>query len=685
MVEGEEQDYESDPEDALLPSAMRRREASDDEDGDRSERGEKLRRDRLVGIGPEGELDDEGAAPEYEDEEEFDGDEYEEYEEEGEEEFEEEGGLVDGGSQEIVASLSPVVLVRETEGDGQKSPGEAVGHDSREAEVLEEEEFEGKKENVPYAVPTVGAFYMHDDRVGQNGRGRQRRLPGGRKLWESKDNQAWVHDRFEELNLQDAGYGEDRRASRGRFRGRGGGRGRGQGVDHGFVKGNRSQVYDDSNYQVHVPKIVRGRGPRRYQPLAKSNKDISEPQHKQYIKYQEPRPNTIGGRQSSDTPSVQPDPSLSIPHKNIFASSLNSASPPFYPSGSSNQDVSLSQKRDGQPGSANKTVPSSTQMVSKTSAPESGSFVRRKANVDSAGHDNLYMNDLICPAVAKTLATSPSSVPSFTPNLGTKSSQTKGQTRGMTVAGLYAPMNSSFNQVARASPPNQTPIAQQRMLPSVGLPSRLSTQLMGQRPVIATATSSPPEAPSRNSSEIGEGESPPGSSKSRNPLDGKEKTSNAVTGMGSFLYNSSQVLGATGAMGLTHVDQGFAATPAYLPVMQFGGQHPGGIPAVGMALPGYVAQQQLGFGNSEMTWLPVLAGAAGALGASYCSPYIALDNSYYARSSGQTSSSISSKETSINKSADSSKSPQIPETVNDEFGQRQNKPRSRYSEMNFGQ
>ena len=39
-------------------------------------------------------------------------------------------------------------------------------------------------------------------------------------------------------------------------------------------------------------------------------------------------------------------------------------------------------------------------------------------------------------------------------------------------------------------------------------------------------------------------------------------------------------------------------------VMQFGGQHPGGIgvPAVGMAFPGYVAQSQLGMGNSEMTW-----------------------------------------------------------------------------------
>lgn len=38
-------------------------------------------------------------------------------------------------------------------------------------------------------------------------------------------------------------------------------------------------------------------------------------------------------------------------------------------------------------------------------------------------------------------------------------------------------------------------------------------------------------------------------------------------------------------------------------VMQFGGQHPGGlgVPAVGMAFPGYVAQPH-GLGNSEMTW-----------------------------------------------------------------------------------
>ncbi|GJS57672.1 hypothetical protein Tco_0652456 [Tanacetum coccineum] len=39
-----------------------------------------------------------------------------------------------------------------------------------------------------------------------------------------------------------------------------------------------------------------------------------------------------------------------------------------------------------------------------------------------------------------------------------------------------------------------------------------------------------------------------------------------------------------------------------------------------------------------LTTLPVLAGAAGALGASYCSPYISIDGAYITRSSGQASS-----------------------------------------------
>ncbi|KAJ0045542.1 hypothetical protein Pint_05555 [Pistacia integerrima] len=70
------------------------------------------------------------------------------------------------------------------------------------------------------------------------------------------------------------------------------------------------------------------------------------------------------------------------------------------------------------------------------------------------------------------------------------------------------------------------------------------------------------------------------------------------------------------------------------------GQHPCGIevPAVGMAFPGYVAQPQLGLGNSEMTCIKsldstdrllVLVGAVGALGATYCLPYIVVDGAYH--------------------------------------------------------
>ena len=41
-------------------------------------------------------------------------------------------------------------------------------------------------------------------------------------------------------------------------------------------------------------------------------------------------------------------------------------------------------------------------------------------------------------------------------------------------------------------------------------------------------------------------------------------------------------------------------------VMQFAGQqHRGGIPAVGMAFPGYVGQPN-GMGNSEMTWYEII-------------------------------------------------------------------------------
>ncbi|KAK1264533.1 hypothetical protein QJS04_geneDACA021320 [Acorus gramineus] len=673
-------DYESDPEDSLLPSAMRRREASDDEGEE-----EGRRTDRRVVVGSDGESDGQGGAGGYE-EEELEEEEYEEEEEEYEERRSERGG--DGGGEVLV----PIQVARKEE----EEAGEVIGGD---AEGVQEKGVEGvegegeKKENEPFAVPTAGAFYMHDDRFRDSGGPRHRRTPGGRRLWESKDNKAWVHDRFEEMSLQDAHYNE-RKVSRGRFRGRG----KNRVNDHGYIRENRSRVYEDNN-QNWAPKTVRGRGPRRYQPLWKSNNEMPTSQQKQSVKSYEATSNKNSLRPSSNTSNARSDPAP--PRKQVFASSLNSASPPFYPSGSSNQDTSIVQKRDGQSGNTNRNLPSSVleknHFSSQSSAP-----LRGKATIDPIGQDKFYYDGSVRGASMKPLNNSHSFGSSSSVN-PSQSYQSRNQGRALSIPGQsnYQP-NSSTDQVNRGSVQTQVPVVQRKpvlnRVQSVPSAPQLSG---GSHPVSA------PQALSSNSSEIGEVESPSGSSKSKTALVVKGKTSVVQgSGRGSFMYGGAQVIGVTGAMGGGAGDQSFP-TPALLPVMQFGGQHPGGlgVPAVGMALPGYVSQP--GFGNSEMTWVPVLAGAAGAMGASY--PYIALDGGYYARPPGQISSSTPSgyrynvpnfvlegyagpaelviviKEASTNKSTNVGKTPpQKPEIVNDEFGQRQNKPR-RYSEMNFGQ
>lgn len=173
-------------------------------------------------------------------------------------------------------------------------------------------------------------------------------------------------------------------------------------------------------------------------------------------------------------------------------------------------------------------------------------------------------------------------------------------------------------------------------------------------------------------------------------LESNKLTSSVVAkGKGSLQSSGkgygAHIVGAAGNMGSGHSNQKFSGTPTFLPVVQFGGQHPGGVgvPAVGMAFPGYVGQPD---GNSEMTWLPVLAGAAGALGTQYCSPYIAADGAYHPRSSGQISSlgAAPIKENNTSKPNSEPKPQQMPELTNDDFRLRQKNPR-RYTEMKFDQ
>ncbi|XP_043698672.1 protein MLN51 homolog isoform X2 [Telopea speciosissima] len=678
-VEGEEEvDYESDPEEAMLTLAMRRREASDDEEGDGEESEKQLRKDTRPGIGSDVESEGEGGAPAYDDEESEVEEEEEEVGEEEEveevEEAEEGEGEFEGSADVDAGDFEVQVAAPGSGGDRVISSGEPSEFDNNNQNQVEDE----KKENEPFAVPTAGAFYMHDDRFRDNGGGR-RRTPGGRKLWESKDDRKWGHDKFEEMNSRETHYEDVRRKSKGNYRGRG----KNRGMDHGYTRGSRSRGYDNSSNQNRTSKTVRGRGPRRYEPPAKNNIEPPMNQNKQSGKAGETTLNASSGRVPSNTSNVQSD--TVPPRKNGFASSLSSASPPFYPSGSSNQDISVPQKRDVPSGNGSRNL-SPSEMEDNYSTPHSNALLRGKNVADPIGLDRLYIDESVCTVSGKPLSNLQMQPSGTLPIITTQSLQSRAQGRGVAIPGQlsYQP-TPPLNQVSRGSA--QPSSVQPRPVQIPVQPLLASSQQLGQRLGSGSQASSPPKAPSRNSPEPGESESPPGSSKSRTALVGKGKGNVQGSGRGSFLYSGAQVIGANGTMGVARGDQSFPATAALLPFMQFGGQHPGGlgVPAVGMALPGYVAQPQLGFGNSEMTWVPVLAGAAGALGATYCSPYIAVDGSYRARPSGQTSSlGPSGKETSPNKPNTVWRNPQRPELVNDEFGQRQNKPR-RYSEMNFGQ
>lgn len=687
----EDVEYDSDPEEEKRLLGMRRREAaSDDEEGEGEE---KPRMDRRASIHSD-ESDGQGGAAEYDDEdEELEGEEDEEevYEDEEEEEVyrdEEEEDEIDGfeerkeGNEERVGGDGGLeVKKKEVEGRNVEEglEGKAVANHVEEEEEEEEEDGEGKKENEPFAVPTAGAFYMHDDRFRDNAGGRHRRTYGGRKLWESKDDKKWGHDKFEEMNLQERHYGQGRGGSKGHFRGRGG---KNRGPDRGYARRNKSKTFSNGNNQNQAQKSVRGRGPRKYEPTWKSSSQAPPSQNKQPEKLFEKNSHGTSGRIFAPISNIESD---QVPPARKH-SSLSSASPPFYPSGSSNKDVTLTQKRDVQPGSTSRNLRTSV-IDESFSVQQANALMRGKNIADSVGIDKLYIDDSVTSTAGKHTIQMPPSGSSLVNTM--QSSQSRTQGRGVAISGQMtyqsAPIRNQVNRVSSATQPHsvQRNPAQNRAQPSVHAPG----QQLGQRSGSGSQASSPPNtAMSINSYEPGEAETTSESSKSRGALVGKGKGSIQGSGRSSFLYGGGQVMGATGNMGVGHGDQNFPATPAFLPVMQFGGQHPGGIgvPAVGMAFPGYVAQPQLGLGNSEMTWLPVLAGAAGALGATYCSPYIAVDGAYHPRPSGQTASvGSSSKENNTNKSNNEWKPSQRSELVNDEFGQRQ-KPR-RYSEMDFKQ
>ena len=158
-------EYDSDPEEAKRPLTMRRREASDDEvtEAEAEAEGEEVT-DKMEDSRVEVRSDDEGGVEDYDDDVEEEEEELEEEEEEEEVEVEEEvyeeKGATSGGVEVDEGSAD---VVKESQDDVRPPLEDSI-----------EDHSEEKKENEPFAVPTAGAFYMHDDRFRDNAGARQR-------------------------------------------------------------------------------------------------------------------------------------------------------------------------------------------------------------------------------------------------------------------------------------------------------------------------------------------------------------------------------------------------------------------------------------------------------------------------------------------------------------------------------
>ncbi|XP_019095304.1 PREDICTED: uncharacterized protein LOC104755842 isoform X2 [Camelina sativa] len=584
--EGGEPEYESDPEELNRSLARRRREASDDDSDD----------DRDVVNNQRDEIDsdisdEQIGAVKYDNEE------------DGEDSLDEE----------------------EEEEDGE---GVAVDDDKRSSVVKEAGvDLDGdvdEKEKQQAAVPTGGAFYMHDDRSAPYS---VRRTRGGRRPWGSGEEGKWGHDKFEEMNTRDKNYD---RTYRGRFRGRGRGRGRGQ--ERGNARGSSSNASTSNGQKIYLPKAVtQGRGPRKFEtPLTKGNQAHSE-QSKQLrnsngSQNSHEKMSNLDSRRSPTAPAKTGNEGPNA-RKNVAASSLSSASPPFYPS-----------------------VPSSNLV-----------------HGIQVGMEGLHMNQSAAPSGKKYRNTKAVVSPVWT----AKASQSTGQGRGAPVTGnVYYPK--AHSQGDRFSSPMQLNGDSKGTGQSCIKPSG---QGFDQDSAVIRSLSSSPQRTSSLRNQFPHGEIESASETGASGGKGKG-TLRPSGGSGSFMYNGSQMMGR--AESLPSADN--STFPTFLPFMQFGGQH-GGVPAFGMAYPGYV-QSEDGVRNPEMTWMPILNGP-GALGASFTPPYVANQAHKLALSSSLGSSS---RENSTNNLIDLENPMERPEVTESGSRQQSNNPSKqprRYSEMSF--
>lgn len=233
------------------------------------------------------------------------------------------------------------------------------------------------------------------------------------------------------------------------------------------------------------------------------------------------------------------------PQKHLF-SSLNSASPPFYPSVSSNKEISSTQKSDDL---AVQIHPNQQLSVMDETFSISESNTMRGKNVaDYIGMNKLYIDDQDPTRGGKPLTNS------------LQSPHSRVQGKVQTPMGKMNHQSTTQNQDYKVFNQAQQRNGQQATSQTRQASLQASGRQLGQR---TQASSSPDSSLTANSFEYRETRSPPETSKSNTALVGKGKNVQG-NGRGSFPYGGAQVIGASGNLSSTHGDN-FPGMPTFLP------------------------------------------------------------------------------------------------------------------------
>ncbi|KAL6615946.1 hypothetical protein ACP70R_038216 [Stipagrostis hirtigluma subsp. patula] len=660
MAEDEKADevgeYESDPDDAPRLAVRRRASASDDEeeedDGGGGGRGS-TPPSTVFDSESESDPDGQGAAELYDDGEEVYGTEEDEECQDVYEEVEAGGG----GEAKVVTGEVAVAPATEDEGKYEEEEEDPTVGTEEEAEMegeekaaMEGEEDTEKKGGAPYDVPTTGAFYMHDNRFQDQengGRGYQRHNFGGQKLWYSKDEAGWVHDRFYEINFHDNASIK-------------------HSVGHGYS--GATKCYDDTrsfdNVQIqsrsygnakvynNEPNVYGEKVSRSYQAhWTTSGVSSAQMNRKSFSRSQNAE---AVGKHSSQTLDLQHEQNLHC--KQSVGSSISSAPPPFCSSRSSHQELKPRLVR------FSKLFSSAVHMAHNSLTPQS----RRKAFVPSGEHGNVVDSCCVVPieimpcSALDSISTS-NNYSEYPKSWGqggdSHIAEPAHNTVSMSTSNNYSEATRLYTQAHNAG------YQQWSVQPSILPIPRASAQIFGEKFTSTEKIQSHPETTLISKAEDGEATTPPEQNNLvvLSEVEGQDDMKEAERA--SLPDGGGHVLGITGTRDFSLGDPMSIGASAKLPVMQFGGQYlrGPGFPSVPIVRPGFMGQQS--GGSSEMglmTWLPISTNATGVLEGTLSPPYF---GSYCPQPSELASPSVSARDHGATEAPVSLTSQEIPEVV----------------------